>query len=225
MTQRLLHSSRPCRRSPGDPFVSPVLWKLFTCYGSAYAVSGQLPATSCQVKCNMVITGTSVVSYRRRHSWHSLLFLPLPVGCVTGIARASESRRTNLARSLCGRFRERSIAYGVHWRHSISSSNIRPGKTVSSRLACGSEMALIAGLLYLSVAWPCNEAVRCRRWREIRVRHTILLVARRDQTTSVIKQQPRRSGPCVNRIVSSPSSTPHARLPPFPPICPATLLL
>lgn len=170
------------------------------------------------MKCNMVISGTSVDSYRRRHSWHSLVFLPLPV-CVSGIARARESRRINFARSLC-RFRGRSIAYRVQLQHSISSSNIRPGKTVSSRLACGWKMAF--GCRF-PVALPCIELLRLyavEDEREIRVRHSRwyggLLVARRDQTTSVIKQQPtRRSGPCDHQIIRSfRRRHSHSRLPP-----------
>jgi hypothetical protein len=156
--------SRPCygtRRKYHSP----------TCYGSAYSASGRLPATSCQIKCNMVMSGTSVDSYRRRHSWHSLVFLPLPV-FGSGIARARESRRTNFARSLCGRFRGRSIAYNCNTAFLPRTFGLaRLFRLVSH--ANGRWLWLI-WLPYLSVACPCNEAVRYRKWREVRVRHTVV---------------------------------------------------
>jgi hypothetical protein len=154
----------------------------------------------------MVICGTSVDPYRRRHSWHSLLFLPLPV-CVSGIARARESRRTNFARSLCGRFRGRSIAYNCNTAFLPRTFGLaRLFRLVSH---ANRRWLWLIWLPYLSVACPCNEAVRHRRWEgDPTETHDGLLVARRDQTTSVIKQQPtRRSGPCDHQIVSSPSST------------------
>lgn len=128
-----------------------------------------------------------------------------PCVCGSGIARARESRRTNFARSLCGRFRE-GISRTTATQHFFLEHSAWPDCFVSPRMrmedgfGCRFPVAL--------PCLPCIELLRLyavedgREIRLIRVRHTRWFASRAPRSNDLGHQTTTKAGPCDRQIVS-----------------------